>query len=330
MDFTAFRRALSEDNVPPVLVFHGDEPYLARRGVKLLKSAVLSDGSEPFDFASLSGRTVDAETIVAHAATVPMLSERRLTVVFEFDRLGPSDKGKLLSYARSPAAGSCLALVSLSRIPGKIKFERDLLAAAEEVLCDPLTGDTLVSAVRTMADERGKAIGDEALGVLLDWTGRELHPIANELDKLSCYVGDRREIGLQDVEQVVGAKASGIKDLALAVASQDGPAALDLLGELSRGGLDAARLVSQLFGHWMMLWRTRVERGSGAQRGRSLPGQPGASALRELARRRTSREYAEGVERFYRADLDIRRGLPALPIVGLLIYELCRGRGSSA
>jgi hypothetical protein len=46
-----------------------------------------------------------------------------------------------------------------------------------------------------------------------------------------------------------------------------------------------------------------------------------------LARQRTSREYADGVARFFRADVDIRRGMPAAPTVGLLVYDLVRGAG---
>jgi hypothetical protein len=44
--------------------------------------------------------------------------------------------------------------------------------------------------------------------------------------------------------------------------------------------------------------------------------------MTRLAARRTSREYARGIGRFYRADVDIRRGMPPGPTVGLLVYEL--------
>jgi DNA polymerase-3 subunit delta len=328
LTFAAFQRALAAGEVPPVLVFHGDESFLAALGVEMLKRRVLSPGSEAFDFVSLSGRETTAEAIAAHASTAPMLSERRLTVVYEFLGLSPSQRNQLLTYVKSPVDTACVALVNFGPIPGKNKFERELLSAAEVVDCGRAVGEQLDAIVKKLCERREREIDPRALRVLVDWTDGKLSRISNELDKLDCFVPAGETIETEHVEQVVGARASGLRDLASAIAEGDPGRALALLDEIVDGGIDPAQIVSQLYGFWVSLWlsrtgrRGRSRRGSGWAYGRLLPEQGEVS---RLASRRTSREYARGIGRFYRADVDIRRGMPPRPTVGLLVYELAEG-----
>ena len=92
-----------------------------------------------------------------------------------------------------------------------------------------------------------------------------------------------------------------------------------------------AQLVSQLHGFWVSLW---IARGGGRGRGGGFGGHGGIWAglgdVGELARSRSSTEDAAGVEKFYRADIDIRRGMPPGPTGGILVYELARGAGRAA
>ena len=329
MTFAEFQKRLSSGAVPPVLVFHGEEPFLASLAVDLLKKRLLVPGSEAFDFVSLSGRETTAEAIAAHAATAPMLSERRLTVVYEFLGLSPSQRAALLGYVRNPVGSSCLALVSFERLAARSAFERDLLAAAAPVDCGRAAGEQLDALVRRMAENRGRDIDDGAVSALVDWTDGRLSRIANELDKLDCFVEDGAAIELEHIEAVVGVRASGLRDLARAIAERDAGRALVLLDDVVHGGLDEAQLVSQLFGFWVSLWLARSRgRGAGGRGAAALSRLAWSTGeLGRLAAGRTSREYARGVERFYRADVDIRRGMPPGPTVGLLVYELASGPG---
>lgn len=326
MTFAEFQQSVESGRVPPVVVLHGEEPYLARLGVEILRRRVLAPGSEAFDFASLAGRETTAEAIATLAATVPMLSEKRLTVVYEFERMNPSQKTKLLEYVTRPSEATCLALVSYERLSGSGKFERTVLSSAAVVDCARPAGDVLASLVRRMSEERGTAIDEEALSVLVEWTDGSLNRIANELSKLACFAEDGRTIGLPDVEAAVGMRTSGIRDLATAIARGEVGEALAFLKELTDGGVDEAQLVSQLYGFWIALWRARLKgRGGSRPAGWQRRSAIWIQNLTKLAGARTSREYAEGVARFYAADTQIRRGVAAGPVVGLLVYELAGG-----
>ncbi len=330
MTFAELQKSLASGTIPPVLLFHGEESYLARRGVRLLKRAVLTPGSDAFDFVSLSGRETTAEAIVSQAGTVPMLSERRLTVVYEFEGMSPAQRTKLLDYVRAPYETSCLALVSFSRLSGRNKFEQGLLKSASVVECGSLGHDSLMALAAHMAGEHGLTVEDDAMAVLIDWTSGDLSRVDNELGKLESYCASGT-VTIDDIETVVGAKASSLGDLAAAVAERRSGDALARLSELVDGGVDPAQLVTQLFGCWTALWLIRSGGGgrspAGGQSRAMLSGIPN---IRQAAMLRTSREYARGIELFYRADVDIRRGIPAATTVGLLIHGLTSGTWSGA
>ncbi len=62
-------------------------------------------------------------------------------------------------------------------------------------------------------------------------------------------------------------RASGVQDLALAVAERDLGRALVLADELLDGGIEAAQIVSQLWNHWIALWAARGRAGRGGGHG---------------------------------------------------------------
>jgi DNA polymerase-3 subunit delta len=323
MTFGEFQKTLAAGTVPPVVLFHGSEPYLASLGVALLRKRLIAPGSDAFDFVSLTGRDATAEAIAAHASTAPMLSERRLTVVYEFDALTPSQRAKLVAYLDRPVQSSCLALVSFELLSRGTRFERDVLSRCAVVECGRVAGKTLDALVGRMARERGRDLDEGALAALVGAVDGSLGRVASELDKLACFVPEGRPIGRADVEEAVGLRASGVTDLAVAVAAGDLGRALTLADELIDQGLEAAQLVSQMWSHWVGLWSARA--GAGGATGATGRVWDGVENAAELARRRTSREYAAGVRSFLRADTDIRKGAAGPATVAALLYDLTRG-----
>jgi len=323
MTFAEFQKTLAAGTVPPVVLFHGSEPYLASLGVALLRKRLIAPGSDAFDFVSLTGRDATAEAIAAHTSTAPMLSERRLTVVYEFDALTPSQRTKLVGYLDRPVPSSCLALVSFETLSRGTRFERDVLSRCAAVECGRVSGKTLDALVGRMARERGRDADDAAVAALVEVADGSLGRIANELDKLACFVPDGMPIGRRDVEEAVGVRASGVRDVAVAVAGGDLGRALTLAEGLLDQGVEAAQLVSQMWSHWVGLWSARV--GAGASPGGPGRVWDGVANAAELARRRTSREYAAGVRSFLRADVDIRKGAAGSATVAGLLYDLTRG-----
>ena len=320
MTFAEFQRLVRDDTIPSTLLFHGEEPFLTRVAVRLLKKSLITPGSEAFDLSTFSGREATAEAVISHASTVPMLSPRRLVVVYEFERMSPSERTRLSRSLDAVPDGACLALISFDRLGGRAAWERQMLDAAVVVDCGRPSRDVLGALVERMAEERNRSIDEPAASLLIDWTEGGLSRIASELDKLAAYVGDDSAIALDDVRAVVGEGASHFTDLAEAVAGRDLGAALGLAGELVQTGVAPAQLVSQLYTFWLSLWQARA--------GAGIRASAGIADLGRLAGERTSREYARGVKSFLNADVGIRQGLDPSAVLDVLVYELVKGRAA--
>src|SRR5206468_9044475 len=94
---------------------------------------------------------------------------------------------------------------------------------------------------------------NDAARELVDALGSDMMLIANELEKLALYVGDKKRITLGDVETLVlAAKQRSLYELTDAISSKNRAAALEVLDAiLSSGDGEEAAI-----GHLYMLART--------------------------------------------------------------------------
>jgi DNA polymerase III subunit delta len=92
--------------------------------------------------------------------------------------------------------------------------------------------DAAEMAARQQLRELGKEIADEALALLVANVGPNSRGLTNEVEKLSLYVGDRKEITPEDVESIVSrnkqAKSFALAD---AVGARDLPRLLKTLDQ---------------------------------------------------------------------------------------------------
>ncbi len=112
------------------------------------------------------------------------------------------------------------------------------------------------------AQRLGKRLDGGAAQRLVDLVGRNYQFLSNELHKLRAYVGDRAEIGLADVEELVTSSAEASSfDLADAVAARNAPVALDAVVDLlpARNPASAAIMIlGMLARQYRLIWQTRL------------------------------------------------------------------------
>jgi len=186
-----------------VFYLHGGDDFRKEEVVRALVDAHLDPATRDFNFDPLRGSEVDAETLASVLGTPPMMAEWRVVVVREVEGLAGSARARdiLLAAAARPAPG--LALILSCRVPegSKAKFYKDLERTARSVEFRPVTPDDVPGWLMERArDRHGVDMDVEAARALGSAVGESLGVLAQELDKLAQYVGDRRRISLADVE----------------------------------------------------------------------------------------------------------------------------------
>lgn len=263
------------------------------RGVK----ALYSRGSHKDEFAAVEEYTKNPNP----DALLVFIADH-ISIPADVRRMDLQDKDR---YERiRETLGECCGIVELARV--------------EE-------GD----AVRWVIDSgaaQGVKIEQDAARELVDALGGDMMMIANELEKLALYVGEKKRITLGDVEtMVLAAKQRSLYELTDAISARDRAKALEVLDAiLSSGDGDEAAI-----GHLYMLAKTfrqmlviseRNVRDSRALwqvlwQGFRVPPFAADDIIRQARRYKSRRDLTRALRQIARADLALRSNPPSKRIV---------------
>lgn len=177
-------------------------------------------------------------------------------------------------------------------------------------------GDAVSWAIQE-ANADGVKLDPDAARELVDSLGGDMMMIANELEKLMLFVGEKKRIGLGEVETLVlAAKQRSFYELTDAISARDRERALEVLDAILRSGDGEEAAI----GHLYMLSRTfkqmlvifeRSVRDSRALwqalwQGFRLPPFAAEDVIRQARRYKSRRELTSAIRRVARADLALR------------------------
>jgi len=177
-------------------------------------------------------------------------------------------------------------------------------------------GDAASWAIQS-AGSGGVKLDPDAARELVDSLGGDMMMIANELEKLILFVGEKKRIGLGEVETLVlAAKQRSFYELTDAISSRDRVRALEVLDAILRSGdgEDAAighlYMLSRTFKQMLVIFERNV-RDSRALwqalwQGFRLPPFAAEDVIRQARRYKSRRELTSAIRRVARADLALR------------------------
>ncbi|HLX12965.1 MAG TPA: DNA polymerase III subunit delta [Bacteroidota bacterium] len=247
------RAALKKKQFAPVYLFHGDEDFLIEEYVDLLLSGALEEGSKSFNFDVLWGGETEAKAIASNAAMFPMMAERRVVVVKEFEKL--ADKEELASYIEHPSPTTVLLLIAAAT-DFRLKIYKTL---RENSYHFPRFREYDTRGVRSWIqqrfEERSRSISPEAVDLFLARSDRSLRELSNEIDKLILYAGERKKIEEDDVSEIVGiSKENNVFALQNAVGEKNIGRAVAIMEELTGRGESPNGLVAGLASYIQKVW----------------------------------------------------------------------------
>jgi DNA polymerase III subunit delta len=261
----------------PVYYLHGDDDYLKDSAIRELLSAAIDPATRDFNCEIRRGGEIDAETLGSLLATPPMFAERRAVVLRDVGALKKAARQQLDEYLARPAHDTLLLVVS----PAGAKADVSIAARAESLDFAPLSPDRVRKWISHHASTAlGVDISDDAVQLLHQAVGNDLHSLAGELDKCASYAlgahsGDTRaRIDADAVTAVVGVRrGETVTDLLDAVARHDAATAVALVGHvLSQPKTTAVGIVINLSTQTFALGYGRARRDAGVPTSR-LPGE---------------------------------------------------------
>lgn len=254
MNHTELFAQIKRGEIAPCYLFEGEEEFIKRAALEAVRAATVTG-----DFREMNDITLtdpDADQIIAAAETLPFLSDRRLVVVKESAMLtGGKAKGydeaasarRLDEYLNAPAPHSTVVFYVRGKVDARKKLCAALRKKAAAVTFAQPDDVELTKWIAKRLAMTGKRIEAATCKALIYSVGRDMTLLANELDKLSAYAGDREVVGIADIDAVcTRATEARVFDLATALMLGEGARAFAMLSTLLREGESRLMLLTLL------------------------------------------------------------------------------------
>ena len=194
--------AFRQGHFEPLYFFYGDEPFLIQELQDILLERALAPHERDFNLDIAYGLDTDAHHVLALCAAWPVMSERRVVIVRDFDKL--KDNRLFKNYAEQPNPSAVVVLACGSKPNLSMHPYRALRQRGAAMESKPLYSNKMPAWIKQRAKKHGYDIGPEAAQMLADYTGTDLGGVVRELEKLGTYIGERKKISADDIVRASG------------------------------------------------------------------------------------------------------------------------------
>ena len=331
MDYAKFISQLKKAKVLPVYGVYGDEEFLVDQALGLIKDKVL-EGEDPsaccVEYDAADGPSPAA--VFDELRTLPFFSKKRVAIVRNAQAFIKDHGEAILRYLESPAKTGILILVA-STIDSRTRIAKAIEKAGALVSCKGMRARDVAGWIVKQAMERGKQVAPRACQILIENAGTDLSQLAMHIERLSIYVGDRKQIAEADVEALVGPdRERASYELGSAIRKKQPAVALKVLRDILASDDNAKYwLVASLAREIRTIWSVRRLLARGASDADIIAAAPFTRNW-VSGYKQEVRPYApDELPRKYRLllDADLRNKTSAMDAalsLERLVVELCR------
>jgi DNA polymerase-3 subunit delta len=251
LSFDEFRRQVKEGRVEPLYLFVGEESYYHERALRLLYNTLDESGRalnvSVFSIGSdgPTGSKATAASAIDYANLMPMMAERRIVVIRDFDKIKEEQTDLVFEYLKRPSPTTAVVFQAAS-LDQRRKITTALMKSCTLVTFDRLSDDQAKRWAEGYLKRRGCRIEPAALGHLIGLLGTRLNRLSNELDKLVTHAGGGFITSSAVGELVPRAREHSSFELWDAILERDRKRALRLMGRLLDDGSEPLAILGSL------------------------------------------------------------------------------------
>jgi DNA polymerase-3 subunit delta len=231
----------------PLYVLHGDEPFLKREVLLLLRRLVLGPEADSFALSTLSGDKAVFAGVRDELETLPFLSPRRLVVIENADPFVTRERARLEKYfpqllERNPFTG--VLVLDMQTWAANTRLAK-LVPDSSVLACKaPPTTQLAAWCQEWCSARHGKELTEAGARHLVDLVDNHMGQLAQEIEKLALFAGQAPRIDVQDVDQLVGqSRAENTWKIFDLIGAGQAADSLTLLGRLFDQGEEPIRLL---------------------------------------------------------------------------------------
>jgi len=313
-------------SVDPVYVLYGPETFLIDLLVERIRETLERMHENALSVESLSGDETTPAGVAEAARTMPLFTRAQLVLVRKADKLNVSKAEPLERYFDAPNPATCLVLLG-PELNSRVKLwaamgKRGWLHKAE-----PLSEGEIRPFLAARAHRRGVTIDPAAARALFAFLGNDLLALDDAMERISLFVGDRKNVTEKDVLEVVDdSRMRSVFELTDAIGRRDAATAMATLSRLLGQGENAISLNQLVARQMKQLLVCAENRGASPEKLASLAGVPlfVSRKLGDQSRKFSQEEIRKAIRIAAGTDLDLKSSrLPDEMILDRAVLEMC-------
>lgn len=330
---------LSAGTPAAAYIFYGEESYLREYYLGELRKKLIPPGFETFNYHALEGKDVTAQSLSEMVEAMPMMAERTMTAVTDYDifKLGEEQRGKLIALLEDLPPYCCLVFVydTLEYKPNRTmkKLCKALDTYVEAVEFPAAENSDLLPWISRRFKALGKEIDRQTAEYLVFTCGGLMTGLVPEIQKIAAYAKGPA-VTREDVDAVADPVLSAeVFRLSDAVLQGNYDQAASILGDLLKMQTEPILILAALGSQLRRIWTARLALDSGRDRYwlMELWGMKSdypAKLLLSAARRTTGEWCAQAVRQCQVLDRRMKseRGVDSAGELKLLLVRLAARR----
>jgi len=275
MTYLEFIKSFNKKAIENSYLLTGAEDYLIEDCLQKITHEVISPDTREFNLDVFYAGQADAGQILDAASAYPMLSDSRLVVVKNFNKMAPSGVEAIAKYLKKPAPTTKLVLVC-EKLGGRAKAYTSIKKSSCFVECKTLYDNQIPDWIKNFIQKQGLAISYNACLLIQAHVGNNLRALANEIDKIKLNISGEK-IEEEDVQRVVGfSRSFSVFELNDALGNRQKSQALTILNKMLESGESHTAILAMVSRHFITLLKVAGAATQGKSQGEiaSLAGIP--------------------------------------------------------
>ncbi len=200
-------RHIKSDTFSDIYLLYGDENYLKKHYRDRLSQAILKDTvSGNMNYRYYNSSDADPDAIASQAAMVPFFSDTMLIVV---EDSGLCKRSSSLAEELENRAEETKIIFIENEIDKRNSLYKYIKANGCVCEINHYNDNELLSFIAGYLGKSGCMITKRAAILLINKVGVDMQMLINEMDKLSAYAGDTKQIDINEVEAICTTMLSG-------------------------------------------------------------------------------------------------------------------------
>ncbi|PMQ02099.1 MAG: DNA polymerase III subunit delta [Dictyoglomus sp. NZ13-RE01] len=195
MNYWEFRRLIKEKNIPSVYLFVGEEKFLMEDALQALRNRLKGASYHAF-----FGEDITWKEIMPFLETSSLFGVQMVVIRHAQNLKEPSDKDRISLLFKKLTNTFIVFMANAEEEKTKKNYLLKLVPPQGIVEFSKLKSDGIRRWLNEKIKEFGKEIDQDSLYFLTVSWGENLALLYRELEKVVYYVGDKKEITLEDVK----------------------------------------------------------------------------------------------------------------------------------